>query len=78
MLEAMADYGPIGPGSMVVLGRHREVDGVDNWADGMNAYVGKVASVTRFSGVDSRGCPGIRVDIDEEEWFWRVRDLSLP
>ncbi len=77
MSDAMADYGPIGPGSVVILGRHRPVDGDDNWAGGMDAYVGKTASITELAGVDPSGCPIVLVDIDDGEWYWRVRDLTL-
>jgi hypothetical protein len=73
-----ANYGPVSVGTIVILGRHREVDGDDNWADEMDSYVGMAATVTRLSGVDMQGCPGVRVDLDDGEWFWRLRDLSLP
>lgn len=78
MTEEDALYGPLEEGSTVILGRHREVDGEDNWADSMDQYVGREATVTRLSGVDPQGCPGIRVNIDDEAYFWRVRDLRLP
>jgi hypothetical protein len=78
MTEEDALYGPLEEGSTVILGRHREVDGEDNWLDDMEQYVGREATVTRLSGVDGQGCPGVRVDIDDERWFWRVRDLRLP
>jgi hypothetical protein len=75
---ATAFYGPVQPGVAVVLGQHREVGGDANWSDGMNAYVGQMATVSQQSGVDDMGCPGVRVDIDGGQWFWRVRDLALP
>ena len=68
------DYGSVREGSRIVLGRHRPVDGDDNWADEMTEYVGRTATVTRLSGSDAAGCPGVRVDIDGGEWFWRIRD----
>jgi hypothetical protein len=78
MSAATADYGPIKVGTVVILGRHRPVNGDDNWAVDMGEYVGEEATVTRLSGVDLQGCPGVRVDIDDGRWFWRIRDLSLP
>jgi len=73
-----ADYGPVGVGTTVILGEHRAVSGEANWAAEMAAYVGQEAVVTRLSGVDPSGCPGVRVDVDGGEWFWRLRDLTLP
>jgi hypothetical protein len=78
MTEEDAVYGPLEEGSTVILGRHREVNGEDNWAASMDQYVGREATVTLLSGVDPQGCPGVRVDIDDGAYFWRVRDLSLP
>lgn len=73
-----ADYGAVGVGTVVILGRHRDVEGVDNWVEKMDAYVGQQATVTERSGVDRQGCPGVRVDADGGRYFWRVRDLALP
>lgn len=72
-----ADYGPLEVGAIVVPQRHRFVGGDPNWDPRMGRYLGRVARVTRLSGVDERGCPGVRVDIDGGRWFWRVRDLNL-
>jgi len=73
------DYGSVREGSRIVLGRHRPVDGDDNWSAEMGEYVGRTATVTRLSGSDAAGCPGVRVDVDGGEWFWRVRDArSAP
>lgn len=72
-----AYYGPVTIGSVIVLGRHRPVSGDDNWAADMNMYVGQTARVTTLAGTDATGCPGVRVDIDGGEWFWRVRDAQL-
>lgn len=71
-------YGPVRVGAVVVLGRHRMVNGDDNWADEMMQYVGRRARVVEQSGTDSAGCPGVRVDIDSQAWFWRIRDLRMP
>ena len=76
--EARPEYGPAAPGAEVVLGRHRAVDGDDNWAAEMEPFVGRTARVVDFAGVDGAGCPGVRVDLDSQQWFWRVRDLRLP
>ncbi|UJR82434.1 hypothetical protein [Sandaracinus amylolyticus] len=75
--EMRPNYGPISTGTEVVLGRHRMVDGDDNWADEMQQFVGRRARVVELSGIDGVGCPGVRVDIDSRQWFWRVRDLRL-
>lgn len=72
-------YGPIVDGTQVILGRHRTINGSDNWTSpDMDAFVGQTAIVTKLSGYDGQNCPGVRVDIDGEKWFWRVRDLTLP
>jgi hypothetical protein len=73
--DGAAQYGAATVGATVVLGRHRPVDGETNWADEMTPYVGRTARVVAPAGVDTSGCPGIRVDIDGQQWFWRVRDL---
>lgn len=75
--EARPNYGRVVPGTEVTLGRHRTVDGDDNWADEMSQYVGRRARVLEHSGVDGVGCPGVRVDIDGRQWFWRLRDLRI-
>jgi hypothetical protein len=83
-----ARYGTIGVGSNVTLGRHSPwtgptgnpsspfVTGDDNWNAQMDAFVGRRAVVVELGGLDSAGCTGVRVDIDAQEWFWRVRDLA--
>ncbi len=73
--DATARYGPVHVGSTVVLGRHRPVGGDDNWTPSMSAYVGRTTRVTELAGTDDRGCPGVVVDADNGEWFWRIRDL---
>ena len=77
MTNTTARYGPIALGSNVILGKHRSVDGSTNWNDTMDSFVGKVAKVTTLDGVDSQGCPGVRVDMDSSRWFWRIRDLTF-
>lgn len=76
-VDASARYGPVHVGSVVVLGRHRPVAGDPNWTDPMTAYVGRTARVTELAGTDERGCPGVHVDADAGEWFWRLRDLRM-
>lgn len=73
--ETAPSYGAAQVGATVVLGRHRPVDGEPDWSDEMQQWVGRSAHVMTLGGLDSQGCPGIRVDIDGQQWFWRVRDL---
>jgi hypothetical protein len=79
MTADTANYGKIVVGSKVLIKKHREVNGSANWNSTMEQYVGKVAVVTRLSGVDSQGCPGLRVTIDGKsvQYFFRVRDVRL-
>lgn len=73
-----ADYGSVEVGSRLRLGRHRSVDGgSDNWASGMNAYVGRDATVTRLAGTDSDGCTVVHVDADRGTYMWRLRDATV-
>ncbi len=74
---AAADYGVVGVGAIVTLGRHRAVNGDDFWSAGMDGYVGRSALVTALDGVDRGGCPGVRVDVDGGYFFWRIRDMLL-
>lgn len=78
LTDETAVYAPVGVGSQVVLGRHRPVDGEDNWTPGMERYAGRVARVIELVGVDEQGCPLLRVDVDEGGWVWRLRDVLLP
>lgn len=77
-VEGRERYGAAVVGAQVVLGRHRPVDGDTNWSELMERFVGRTARVQAPAGVDGQGCPGVRVDIDGGEWFWRVRDMRLP
>ncbi|HOG47343.1 MAG TPA: hypothetical protein PLJ35_09310 [Anaerolineae bacterium] len=76
MTAETADYGAFGVGTEVILGRHRSSGGLNNGNAKMNRYVGRRATVTELAGVDSQGCPGVRVDVDGGRYFWRVRDLT--
>lgn len=73
--QSVANYGAATIGATVVLGRHRPVDGDTNWAEEMQQWVGRSAHVVSYGDLDTEGCPGVRVDIDGQQWFWRVRDL---
>lgn len=68
--------GSITPGTMVRLSYHRPVDEERNWNDKMDAFRGRVAQVTEVVGNDAQGCPVVHVDIDNQRWTWRVRDLK--
>jgi hypothetical protein len=76
--DANAQYGVVAVGSEVVIGRHRPVDGEDNWVEQMDPYVGRRARVMELVGVDDQGCPLLRVDVDQGDWYWRLRDVRLP
>lgn len=71
------NYGPLRLGSRVRLGRHDRVMGVDNWNAEMEAWVGRETTVTRLLGADGSGCPGMSVDIDHGQYFWRIRNSEL-
>jgi hypothetical protein len=73
-----ADYAPLKVGDTVILGRHRMYKGDDDWASDMDAFVGKLATITKLDGVYGAGCPYVRVDIDKGAWAWRLRDLRRP
>jgi len=79
MTSENANYGKIRVGSLILIKKHREVNGNANWNTSMEQYVGKVAVVTKLSGVDSQGCPGVRVTIDGKpvQYFFRIRDTRL-
>lgn len=74
---AAADFGRVGVGSEVTLGRHRTTGGADNWSRGMDAYVGQRTRVRSLEGADGEGCALVSVDADDGAFVWRVRDLTL-
>lgn len=77
-LSGDPEYGSIGVGSRVRLGRHRAVNGSTFWDEsGMAPYVGRMAVVTSLRGRDDSGCPIITVDIDQGRYSWRIRDMAL-
>lgn len=50
-----------------------------NWASDMDNYVGMIATVKRFTGVDSAGCKMASLSVDGKilKFAFRVRDLTL-
>ena len=46
-------------------------------ADQYARFVGQRAMVTQLSGLDTSGCPGVRVNVDGGEFFWRIRDMRM-
>jgi hypothetical protein len=79
-------WGAVPPGARVLLGRHtpfsgvagshrRAVDESTDWAEAMEAFVGREARVTYRVGSDGADCAIVRVDADGGQWNWRVRDL---
>jgi hypothetical protein len=76
--DGSEDYGTISPGSIVIPIKHREVKGDANWAPEMDAYVGKRARVTKYSGLDATKCAVLRIDADNGQYAWRVRDMGMP
>jgi len=72
-----ADFGSVQLGTRVRLGQHRAVDGDANWVDEMQQYVGQTAAVTELFGTDGSGCPVVHVDVDNGDWYWRIRDMQI-
>ena len=65
-------------GNRVILGRHRPINGSDNWTGEMEKYVGKVAKIVKLEEQESETDAYIvRVDIDNQRWVWRTRDMKL-
>lgn len=84
---AVPVYGPVVVGASVVLGIHSPWTGGDgeggvvtqdtNWAPEMTQFVGQRTTVTQLSGLDTAGCPGVRVQADEGQFFWRIRNVAF-
>lgn len=68
---------PLQVGMEVILGRHRPVDGDDNWNERMTTFVDLRARVIELRGRDNQECWLVKVDVDDGEWLWRVRDLQI-
>ncbi|MBL8966961.1 MAG: SH3 domain-containing protein [Spirochaetaceae bacterium] len=65
-------------GDEVILGRHRALNGDENWTEEMDAYVGmraKIIELVAGSG-DAVGCVLVRVDVDGGDWAWRAENLK--
>nr|MDQ3036435.1 hypothetical protein [Myxococcota bacterium] len=77
LTDATVQWGPIAVGTPVVLGRHRAVNGDENWTDDMTPFIGREVRIQQLVGVDEQGCPGVHVDADQGQFFWRARDLTL-
>lgn len=43
----------------------------------MTPYVGRPARVTTLVGTDWMGCPVVQVDVDQGQYWWRVRDVLV-
>lgn len=69
------DFRGLEVGDTVTVGEHNPWYGQENWTDAMNAFVGQEAVIQELVGVDDSGCPGAVLDIDQGDYFWRVRDL---
>lgn len=74
-IEGIESYGFIKVGSTVILGQHEDINGGDNWADEMEAFIGKEAVITELPGEDGQGFLCVRVK--GNSYAWRVRDLAL-
>lgn len=74
---SVAEYGPLQIGSAVTLGYHTPWQGDANWADEMARWVGMRTVITSFEGLDSSGCPVVRVAADGGQYYWRIRNMSL-
>lgn len=77
MVAGAVQYGPIRPGSLVILGAHTADVGDPNWAGEMSRWVGMQTIVTSLSGVDGQGCPTVRVAADGGRFAWRIRNMTF-
>lgn len=74
LLGAHTPYtGPNGQGGVVATGTEEEL----NWTAEMQPFVGTRTTVTSLDGVDGAGCTVVRVAADSQQYYWRVRDMSL-
>jgi hypothetical protein len=71
-------WGSMRVGSEVVLARHTTVSGDANWNPAMDAFVGRTVRIRELAGVDPQGCLVVRVDADNGQWLWRLRDVQMP
>lgn len=70
-----ADYRGLDVGDKVTVGEHNPWFGHENWAAEMSEFVGQEAEIQEIIGTDDAGCPGVVLDVDDGEYFWRIRDL---
>ncbi|MCB9658531.1 MAG: sel1 repeat family protein [Sandaracinaceae bacterium] len=71
------DHGPLRVGSVVTLRRHTPIDGDANWAEDMDAFVGRRTRVTAIRTLDDAGCAMVEVEADAGQFVWRIRDLDV-
>lgn len=74
-IEGEETYGKFQVGSVVILGKHDDINGGANWTDEMNKFVGKSATITELVAADSQGFLVVRVT--GNSYVWRVRNLTL-
>lgn len=77
MASGTEQYGPLRPGSTVVLGAHTGDVGDANWSPEMNRWVGMQTTITSLGGIDGQGCPTVRVAADGGRFAWRIRHMSF-
>ncbi len=77
MAAGAEQYGPLRPGSWIVLGMHTGDVGDPNWATDMGRWVGQQTSITSLAGVDAQGCPTVRVAVDGGQFAWRIRNMTF-
>lgn len=78
MTDATVQWGPIAVGTNVIIGRHRVVNGDENWSAEMDAFIGRTVRIQDLIGVDDQGCPVVHIDADNGQFFWRARDMTIP
>lgn len=76
-IERTQPYDGLQVGDIVVLGRHRDIPGHgDNWAEEMQQYVGREATITEQAETEyDSGAYLVKVDVDNGTYVWRTRDL---
>ncbi|MEC9466812.1 MAG: TlpA disulfide reductase family protein [Myxococcota bacterium] len=61
---------------VVQIRRQRVMHGSSGWGFSMERYIGEVATITRFTGIDDEGCITVNLNIDDGDNRWRLRDLQ--
>jgi len=76
-----SSFGGLEEGDLVIVHRHREVEGEANWNEDMDEYIGCMGTVGPSSkfGFDGQGCPCVRLTFgdDAPSYGFRIRDLTL-